>query len=140
MSKTFYVFSTLSSDMRYQNHQPGGADLPVVVADVFVAGGAGIANDRLITPRGVMTKVTEQEAEALRQNPIFKMHEKNGFVQISTAEGDADKAAADMTGRDQSAPVVPQDLPKADQPTNLEPAGDDDEDVPRAKRGRSARN
>lgn len=136
MSKQFYVFSTLSSDMRYQNHQPGGADLPVVIADVFVAGGAGVANDRLMTPRGVMTKVTEQEAEALRSNPIFKMHEQNGFVQISAAEGNPDKVAADMTGRDQSAPVVPQDLSPKDQPTNLEPAGDDEDDTPRARRGR----
>lgn len=117
-----YVYSTLASDVRYQNTAPGGADLPVVVSDVLVKGGAGVANDRLITPRGVVTEITEEQAEALRANPVFAMHEKNGFVHIGDAYVDPDKAAADMTGRDQSAPIVPEDLPQDSQPMESEEA------------------
>jgi hypothetical protein len=118
--KKMYVYSTLSSDVLYQNHAPGGADLPIVVSEVLIKGGAGVANDRLITPRGVATEVTEQQAEALRANPVFQMHEKNGFVQISDARVDADVAAADMAGRDNSAPIVPEDLPSDSKPMGSE--------------------
>lgn len=112
-----YVYSTLSSDMNYTNHAQGGADLPQALPPVFVKGGAGVANDRLITPRGVATEITEEQAEYLRANPLFQLHESNGYVQISADNVDPDKAAADMTGRDNSAPIVPQDLPADQQPT-----------------------
>lgn len=124
--KSHYVYSTLSSDVIYQNTVPGGADIPRVVAEVLIKGGAGIANDRLITPRGVVTSVTEQQLEALRLNPVFQMHEKNGFIQVSDHSVNADTAAADMVGRDQSAPVVPQDLPVDGQPMG----SDDEPDAP----------
>jgi len=69
-----------------------------VVSDVLVKGGAGVANDRLITPRGVVTEITEEQAEALRANPVFAMHEKNGFVQIGEAYVDPDKRRHDRPG------------------------------------------
>lgn len=109
MSKMLTIFSTLASDVAYTNHAPGGADLPIAMPPVTIKGGAGVANDRLVTPRGVATRVTEEQVEYLRKNPIFNLHEKNGFVMVSDSDADPDKAAADMTGRDNSAPVVPQD-------------------------------
>jgi hypothetical protein len=104
-----YVFSTLASDVAYTNHTPGGGDMPIAQDPVVIKGGAGVANDRLVTPRGVMTRVTAEQVEYLRQNEVFKMHEANGFITISESSADADVVAADMTGRDESAPVVPQD-------------------------------
>lgn len=115
-----YVYSTLSSDVRYQNTEAGGADLPRVVADVLVRGGAGVANDRFVTPRGVATEITPQQAEALRKNPVFQLHEKNGYVQIAENYIDPEKAAADMEGRDVSAPIVPDDLAPDDRPAGSE--------------------
>lgn len=109
MSKTLIVFSTLASSVAYTNHVQGGADLPIALEPVTIQGGAGVANDRIVTPRGVATRVTEAQVEYLRANPIFQLHEKNGFVMVSENAADPDKAAADMTGRDNSAPVVPQD-------------------------------
>lgn len=129
-----YVYSTLASDVRYQNVIPGGADLPIVADDVLIRGGAGVANDRLVTPRGVATPISEAEAEALRANPVFQMHEKNGFVQISGEAIDPDKAAADMTGRDTSAPLVPEDLPP-----DQAPMGMDSESAPSVGRPRGAK-
>lgn len=115
MAKLF-IFSTLSSDIAYTNHEQGGADLPIDLPPVVIKGGAGVANDRLITPRGVVTEITEGQLEYLRQNPVFQLHEKNGFVRVSKSNGNPDDVAADMTGRDESAPVVPQDniAPNAD--------------------------
>lgn len=109
MSQILFVFSTLASDVAYTNHTPGGGDMPIAQDPVVIKGGAGVANDRLVTPRGVMTRVTAEQVEYLRQNEVFKMHEANGFITISEGAAEADVVAADMTGRDESAPVVPQD-------------------------------
>ena len=109
MSKKLYVFSTLASDVAYTNHAQGGGDLPIDLPPVVIKGGAGIANERIVTPRGVATEVTEEQVEYLRANQVFQLHEKNGFVMVSDTYGDPDTVAADMTGRDISAPVVPQD-------------------------------
>ena len=109
MSKKLFVFCTLASDVAYTNHAQGGNDLPIELPPVVIKGGAGVANDRIVTPRGVATEVTEEQVEYLRQNEIFKLHEKNGFVMVSESYADPDTVAADMTGRDNSAPVVPQD-------------------------------
>lgn len=134
MSKRHYVYSTLTCDQRYLNHAPGGADLPIALGEgVFIKGGAGVANDRLITPRGVATEVTESEVEYLRANQVFQLHEKNGFVMVSEETIDADKAAAVMENRDGSAPIVPQDLPADSQPVGSEEAP---APAPSRKRGR----
>ena len=109
MSKKLYVFSTLASDVAYTNHAQGGGDLPIDLPPVVIKGGAGIANERIVTPRGVATEVTEEQVEYLRANQVFQLHEKNGFVMVSESYADPDTVAADMTGRDISAPVVPQD-------------------------------
>lgn len=116
MSKKLYIFSTLASDVAYTNHEQGGADMPIDLPPVLIKGGAGVANDRIVTPRGVATTVTEEQVEYLRANKVFQLHEKNGFVMVSDTYADPDIVAADMTGRDNSAPVVPQDniAPDAD--------------------------
>lgn len=114
-----YVYSTLAASVAYTNHADGGADLPIPLPPVLIKGGAGVANEHLITPRGVATEITEQQAEYLRGNALFQLHEKNGYVQISTANTDPEKAAADMEARDNSAPMVPPDLPE-----DMQPSGD----------------
>ena len=107
--KKYYVFSTLSSDMNYTNYVEGGADIPIALPFVHVKGGAGVANDRLITPRGVMTEIDEEQLDYLRANKVFQLHEENGHMKVEDAAHDADKVVADMEGRDTSAPIVPQD-------------------------------
>lgn len=139
MSKKLHVFSTLASDVDYTNHVKGGADLPVALPPVRVKGGAGVANDRLVTPRGVATTLTEEEVAYLRNNEVFKLHEKNGFVQVSETNADPDIAAADMTGRDNSAPLVPQDRVAGDDVTTVV-GGEAEEDAEAPRRpGRKSR-
>lgn len=124
MSNRLYVYSTLATDMAYTNHETGGADIPVALPPVFIKGGAGVANDRFVTPRGVATEITEKEAEYLQANTVFQLHQKNGFVMIDSESTDPDKMAANMTGRDNSAPIVHQDLPPDTQPTESEAKSD----------------
>jgi len=110
MSKVF-VYSTLTADNMYGPYTPGAADLPVRTAVVLIKGGANVVGKKhLITPRGVCTIITEEELTVCRQDPTFVLHEQNGFLAIESSQTDADHVAANMTGRDESAPLVPEDI------------------------------
>lgn len=113
-AKPLYVYSTLASDVAYTNHTAGGGDMPIELPPVVIKGGAGVMNERIVTPRGVATKITEEQLAYLRENEVFKLHEENGFVLVSDYYDDPDNVAADMTGRDPSAPLVPQDNAQGD--------------------------
>lgn len=106
---TNYVYSTLANDNRYAVYVKGGADLPRVARTILVKGGAGVADSRLVTPRGVVTTVTDDELESLLDSKVFNRHLERGFVTVSTAKEDPEAVAADMASRDASAPVVPED-------------------------------
>lgn len=115
MSKKVFLYSTLSSDQAYTVYKDGGGDLPQVEGQILVKGGANVPDGRMITPEGaVITATTPENLERLRQNEVFKLHEANGFIVVSDHKVDGEVAAADMTGRDQSAPLVPADFEPAD--------------------------
>lgn len=128
-----FVFSTLTADQVYTRTAPGGGDMPRVVAQVFIAGGSNLSDKYLRTPIGVMTEVDDEELTVLQENPVFQMHEKNGFIKIEKKKADPEKVAADMITRDQSAPLVDADFADNEKPkTN---AKDDEDDKPRAPGG-----
>lgn len=106
---TAFVFSTLSTDMSYTFYVKGGGDIPIKERSVNIKGGANVANDRIITPLGVMTEIEDEEAALLKDHPVFKMHEANGFVVVETRKADPDKAAKNMSKKDKSAPITPED-------------------------------
>lgn len=130
-----FVYSTLASDVKYTNHEAGGADLPRPVFEVLIRGGAGVANDRLITPLGVVTEITDQQLEQLQQNPVFQIHRNNGFVTVQSRSVDIEKVVADMTGRDNSAPLIEADIGK-EAKANVSPDGGDEASAPKGKKSR----
>lgn len=106
-----YVYSTLTADNRYTFYGNGGGDLKIAEKDILIKGGTGIANKNLVTPIGVVTKVSDDEAEALRQHPVFQMHLANGFVVIENKKHDPEKIASDgMVIADDSAPLTEADV------------------------------
>ncbi|UNY40212.1 hypothetical protein KLEP174_gp08 [Pseudomonas phage vB_PcuM_ KLEP17-4] len=104
-----YVYSTLSNDQRYVSYTSGASGVPKPESSIFIAGQANLMNKHFVTPRGVATKVTAEQLAELRNNDLFKLHMKNGFITVSESKMDAEIVAADMEGRDQSAPIVEQD-------------------------------
>lgn len=120
-NKVIVIYSTLASDMAYTNFGAGGADVPVVETSVFVKGGAGVANDRLVTPMGVATVLKDdgdskaaEKLEYLRANKVFQLHEKNGYIIVSEESQDPEKMAANMNTNDPSKPLNDLQLTKAD--------------------------
>jgi hypothetical protein len=122
-----YVYSTLTADNRYVNHRRASNDLPQPVTvdgmeGVLIKGGTGIADKRLVTPRGVATEVTEAQAEYLRENPVFKLHEGNGFVVIDSAKVDPEAVASGMAVDEGSAPLQDGDFGEGSGEAGDEPA------------------
>ncbi len=102
---TIYIFSTLSAAVNYHVFRGGAGELPQIEETITVAGGANIADKRIETPRGVVTKVTPEQLSALEQNQVFQLHVKNGYITVSESDSDPEQVAADMTTRDASAPL-----------------------------------
>jgi hypothetical protein len=105
-----FVASTLSNDQIYTAWQKpiseGGkiARPAVPLRQVYIKGKANVAN-KITTPEGVITSITEEEAEFLKNNAAFKAHESRGHVKIIARSADPEKVAKDMTARDESAPL-----------------------------------
>jgi hypothetical protein len=117
-----YVFSTLASDMNYTLYVNGGGDMPVKERAIFIKGGTGVANDRLITPQGVMTEIEEEDIPVLQSNQVFQLHEKNGFVKIEKRSADPEKVASDMNRKDNSAPLTDADYNEDDPASTIKVA------------------
>ena len=111
---SYYIFSTLTSDQRYRDyHKSDSKDiLPTVKSEVFIKGGHGVAGKHLITPQGVMTKITDDEYAILLNNSDFKMHVKNGFIKAEQRAHDVKKVIGDMAVKDKSSPLTPDDYSK----------------------------
>lgn len=117
-----YVYSTLACDTAYAVWQKGGGDLPIMERTILVKGGAGVANDRLITPNGVATEISEADFDVLKENKVFQKHVEGGYISFDKKKVDADVAAVDMEHRDVSAPIVPGDYDADKEPIAGEPA------------------
>lgn len=111
-----YVFSTLANDQLYQNWLPGGGDIPIKGHSVLVKGGTGVANDRLITPLGVSTEITEEDLGELEKNPVFQKHQADGFMIVRAKKAEAEKVASDMNLKDKSAPLTASDFSEENAP------------------------
>ncbi len=95
MSK--YVFSKLPSSTAYTQWHTGPGGIQTAGRHVNIRGGAGVANKHLVTPQGVMTEVTDEEAEFLLNDHHFKQHQNNGFVTITAGRAEVEKVVADMS-------------------------------------------
>ena len=113
------IFSTLTSPNTYTLYKESESNVSQQLGSVTINGGANSVNRKnLQTPRGVATTVTDEQLELLMGNEVFRLHKVNGFITIDAAKDarDADEVAAQMTGRDESAPLVDSDYEEGQAP------------------------
>lgn len=112
-----YVYSRLANSQVYTQWIKGVSDGTLAKGmEVHIKGGAGIASKHMITPSGVVTEVTQEEAEFLANDHHFKLHQSNGFVTIEKAKHEVEKVVGDMGGEaDKSAPLTPSDYEGAEE-------------------------
>lgn len=112
-----FVISTLSQSVDYSfyNRRIDGKSV-VNVEDVekriSIKGGQGVIDRRtLITPEnGVVTEITAEQAERLKDHPVFKIHAANGFVRIVNSKPNEDKPVKDLETGDDSAQLTVDDF------------------------------
>ena len=110
-----YVYSTATSAITYVEYEPDiekKSGHSKIVRKVTINGGHGVATKNLITPKGIMTKITDDDFEWLVQQPSFQNHMKRGFMSYDKNKIDPEKKAANMAKGDQSAPLTPNDFEK----------------------------
>lgn len=78
-----YIISRLSNSQCYTQWVKGVNNINQIVSKIVVKGGADVINKKTLeTPKGVVTEVTKEELEILRQNCDFQKHLENGFIDI----------------------------------------------------------
>lgn len=105
-----YIYSTLTNSINCADYVASEGGTPRKTRSVFIAGGSNVADKHLITPLGVVTEVSEDDLKFLKTNKMFNRMIERGFLKVESKKAEPEKVAADMVGRDESAPLVPNDF------------------------------
>lgn len=109
-----HIYSTLSNDQAYTVYAKAENGNNLVEHVIHVAGKANVADRKtLITPRGVVTSVTAEQAALLGKCDMFKRHVDRGFITVSDKLASGDEVARSLTKADKSAPLTPATMPGA---------------------------
>lgn len=112
-----YVYSTISTSVNYPIYaQSHSKDLSVIVKDIVIKGGAGVADRHCLTPKGFVTEVSDEDLEHLEKNATFLKHKQAGFIYVEKKSISITKAVSNMNPRDNSSPKVPEDYEPAKAP------------------------
>lgn len=112
-----YIYSTLTSDQEYRGYT-ANKDVPAVKWSVTIKGGANIATKNLVTPKGTLTTVTDEEMALLETSASFKRHVERGFLTIEKKKAEVEEVAKNMKKKDQSAPKQAEDFAAGSVTTN----------------------
>lgn len=113
-----FIVNTGSASNEYRNSRPvkhGDSVHYEFYGDaILIKGGQGVMDGRsLFTPdNGVITEVTDEQLAYLLENPLFKLHQANGFIKIIRTDSakEQKKAAEDMVKSDDGAQLTPEDF------------------------------
>lgn len=117
----YYVYSTATNSGSYVEYEKNASNelsipkkwpngKPMVVT---IKGGHGLSDKHFVTPKGVVTQVTDEEMEWLKTNPAFLRHMDRGFISYDKKKVAPEKKARDMEQKDNCAPLTPKDYEKA---------------------------
>lgn len=108
-----FILSTLSTPVEYTvySRDLAGQNPTVnrVITKVVIDGYANMANKHFITEKSVLTEVTDEQVELLKQNKVFQMHVDNGYMKIVETRTDD---TSNMEEFDKSAPLTPEKYTK----------------------------
>jgi hypothetical protein len=109
-----YVYSTATcttSYVLYKEDKDKNSGFAEAVKKVTINGGHGVATKHLVTPKGIVTKVSEDDLAFLLADINFQRHMKAGFMMYEKSKKvDTEKKVENMAKGDNSAPLVPKDF------------------------------
>lgn len=111
---SYYIYSTLANSQNYTDYEKSSEVNvpPLAVRKIFIKGGTGVSGKHFITPKGVVTQVSDEDYCILERNSDFQRHAKNGFIKAEKRQYQPEKIARDMTQEDKSAPLTPDNYTK----------------------------
>ena len=112
-----YVYSTLTSDQEYCLY-PSDMDaksIPKHDRSIKINGLCNVINKHtLVTIKGAMTEVSDEELKILEKIPAFTRHKKLGFIKaeskVTMKKIDPETMAESMTAKDRSAQLTNDDF------------------------------
>jgi len=107
-----YILSKLANSQIYTQYAKGANNINQIVYKVLIKGGADVTDKHLVTPEGVITKITQDELEILKANKDFQNHLERGHVKYFGHNPNIDKEAHKLE-KDNSRPLTPDDYKKA---------------------------
>lgn len=108
-----YIYSTCSMDIDFPVREKVG-DANVLRKTIHILGGANCPNEVLVTPKGVVSLITDDDLAYLEKHHYFKKKVKWGHFTVENKSEDPDKVAADMKPKDGYAPLTPESLENTD--------------------------
>ena len=107
-----YVVSRLVNSNIYAIYKKLPSGVNAIVKSIKINGKADVINKKtLITEKGAITCVSEEDLELLLNNPVFLKQKANGVVDVVKSENDAKKVIKDETLlKDFSAPLTAEDM------------------------------
>lgn len=105
-----YIYSTLSNSQMISQFNVVEGGIPKRGKSVIINGGSNVANKNLVTPRGVVTELSDADYALVKDDKSFKRWVERGYITVDSKNIAVEKVVADMDGRDESAPLVPQDF------------------------------
>jgi hypothetical protein len=109
-----FVYSTLTNSLTIADYIKRDGGVPTKKRQVLINGGANLASKHLITPQGVVTELSNDDYDFVKENKMFQRMVERGFIKVDAKKMDVEKVVADMESRDESAPLVPQDFEDTD--------------------------
>ncbi len=106
-----YILSKLSNSQNYTNYAKGLNNLNIASQTVTIKGGADVTDKNLVTPQGVITQVTSEQLELLKNNRDFQRHLENGYIKYFGTNPNIEKHV-DKMEKDKSAQLTPDDYKK----------------------------
>jgi hypothetical protein len=108
-----YVYSTATNSIAYTEYEPDNdknCGFARVAKKVIIMGGHGLATKALVTPKGMVTRVSDEDLEFLLKNQSFQRHVKAGFMVYDKNKVDPEKKVINMAKADGCSPLTPDDF------------------------------
>ena len=125
-----YIASKLSFDQTFDVYAGGNAPRSRV-RRVTVRGRSNVRDPHtLVMPEGVITELSDEDAEIVAKHPLYRQYEKNGMMKLTTSKVGARSAKGDLAAKDGAAQLTEADYKKAGRkaPKAVRKSADDDDD------------
>lgn len=108
-----YIISTMASSVEYCRYDNSRKDINVLLESVVIKGKTGVTDKKTLicTNGGTITPITEQQFSWLKDDPLFKLHEKAGYIRVEKSRMSAEnKAEKEAEVKDKSAQLTAKDF------------------------------